>query len=184
MSKPGGFQPDWREDVPADRSYRSILKYDPNKFKHPSLAWYEMFKREFGMTDDDFRARRAGGDDPVVLGRTSAFADAVVRAIAAIVGPENVSTDDFDRVKFGHGKSVDENLALRRGEVGPVPDLVVHQRDKADVATLVAYCNAERIPIVTYGAGSGVVFGNRAANGGIAVVLKTHMNKLLAIQLK
>ena len=181
MSKRGPLQPDWREDVAAARSYRSILKYDPRKFKHPSPAWYEMFKREFAMTDDDFRQRRPGGDELVVLSRKSGFSDAQIQAFADIVGRENVSVDDYDRVKYGHGKSVDENLALRRGIVGAVPDLVVHPRDKADVVKIVALCNAQRIPIVTYGAGSGVVFGNRALNGGIALVLRTHMNKLLAV---
>ncbi len=181
MDKSGRFQPDWREDVAAQRSYRSILKYDPRKFTHPSPAWYEMFKREFGMTDEDFRARQPGGDAQVVLGRKSALSDGQVQAFANIVGPENVSADDYDRVKYGYGKSVDENLALRRGSVDAVPDLVVHPRSKADVAMIVAYCNAQRIPIVTYGAGSGVVFGSRATNGGIAVVLRTHMNKLLTV---
>ncbi|MFN8640451.1 MAG: FAD-binding protein [Candidatus Binatia bacterium] len=35
--------------------------------------------------------------------------------------------------------------------------------------------------MVTYGAGSGVVLGNRAARGGVALVLRTHLNQLLAI---
>ena len=71
MSKPGGFQPDWREDAPVAGSYRLIFKYDPNKFKHPSPAWYEMFKEEFGLIDEDFRERGPGGDDPVLLIRLS-----------------------------------------------------------------------------------------------------------------
>ena len=84
-------------------------------------------------------------------------------------------------MKFGHGKSLDENLALRRGPVGTVPDLVLHPRDKDDVTRIVALCNTDRIPIVTYGGGSGVVLGKSAANGGVAVVLRTHMNKLLKV---
>src|SRR5512139_4297298 len=181
MTKSTKFQPAWREDTPGPRSYRSVLKYDPTKFKHPSPAWYEMFKREFAMTDDDFRQRRPGGDAEVALDRGCTLSEGQVQAFAEIVGRENVSTDAFDRVKFGNGKSVDENLALRRGTVGAVPDLVVHPRDKAEVARIVALCNAQRIPIVTYGGGSGVVFGNAAPKGGIALVLRTHMNKLLAV---
>jgi alkyldihydroxyacetonephosphate synthase len=181
MAKSARFQPAWREDVPSPRSYRSVLKYDPAKFKHPSAAWYEMFKAEFGMTDDDFRDRRPGGDAEVVLDRACALSEAQVQAFAEIVGRENLSTEAYDRVKFGHGKSVDENLALRRGVVGAVPDLVVHPRDKTEVAHIVALCNADRIPIVTYGGGSGVVLGNAAPRGGIALVLRTHMNQLLAV---
>ena len=65
MNNSGKFEPDWREDIPAEGSYRSIFKYDPAKFKHPNLAWYEMFKAEFGMTDDDFKKRQPGGDEQV-----------------------------------------------------------------------------------------------------------------------
>ncbi len=180
----GKFQPDWREDVPDPQSYRSIFKYDPAKFKHPSSAWYEMFKQEFGLTDADFRIRKPGGDATVMLEHKSALDDTHVQALANIVGRENVSSGDYDRVKFGHGKSIDENLALRQGITKDVPDLVVHPRDKGEVAKIVAYCNEHKIAIVTYGAGSGVVLGNSAPHGGIAVVLKTHMNKLLSVSEK
>lgn len=175
------FQPAWREDVPGERSYRSILKCDPHQFTHPSAAWVEMFRRELGMTDDDFRARQPGGDDTVALTRPCGLSERQVQAVADIVGAANVSTDDYDRARYGHGKSIDENLALRRGEVAYAPDLVVHPRDKNEVARVVAHCHAERIPIVTYGAGSGVVLGNRAPRGGIALVLRTHMNQVLAV---
>lgn len=175
------FQPDWREDVPADGSYRSIFKYDPEKFSHPSAAWYEMFKKEFGMTDEDFRKRQSGGDEKVVLGRKPGLGEEQINAFIGIVGKENVSTDDYSRVKYGNGKSLDENLAMRKGAAGRVPDLVIHPRNKEDVAKIVAYCNTRKIPIITYGAGSGVVLGMRSDRGGIVLVMKTHMNKVLAV---
>ena len=136
MAKSTRFQPGWREDVPGERSYRSVLKYDPKKFKHPSPAWYEMFKREFAMTDDDFRERRPGGDGEVVLDRPCGLSKSQVLACAEIVGRENFSTDAYDRVKFGHGKSVDENLALASRNLANV--LVVEPR-YADPLSLVFY---------------------------------------------
>ena len=66
-------------------------------------------------------------------------------------------------------------------EVGPVPDLVVHPRDKQDVVRIVSLCDEQRVPIVPFGAGSGVVLGNRAERGGVALVLRTHMNRLLQV---
>ncbi len=175
------FQPDWREDVPADGSYRSIFKYDPKKFSHPSAAWYEMFKKEFNMTDDDFRKRQPGGDERVVLGRKPGLSKDHIDAFINIVGKENVSTDDYSRARYGHGKSLDENLAMRKGAADRVPDLAIHPRNKEDVAKIVAYCNAQRISIITYGAGSGVVIGMRSDRGGIVLVMRTHMNKVLAV---
>lgn len=175
------FQPDWRNDVPADNSYRSIFKYDPHKFKHPSPAWFEMFKAEFGMTDDDFRQRQPGGDEPVSIDHPIALSAERINDFRTMIGEANVATDDYSRVKFSHGKSLDENLSLRKNIVRKAPDLVLHPRDKEDVKRIVAYCHANRIAIVTYGGGSGVVLGMQPDKGGVAVVLRTHMNKILTI---
>ncbi|MBI5503531.1 MAG: FAD-binding oxidoreductase [Deltaproteobacteria bacterium] len=181
MSNDSNFQPDWRNDVAAEGSYRSIFKYDPTKFRHPSPAWYQMFKQEFGLSDEYFKTRQPGGDEQVAIRRGIALSDGQIRAFTDIVGKENVATDDFSRVKYSHGKSLDEDVNLRRGVVEKVPDLVVHPRDKEEVRRIVEYCNAEKIPLVTYGGGSGVVFGTRPEKGGVALVMRTHMNKVLAL---
>jgi alkyldihydroxyacetonephosphate synthase len=181
MKKSGPFQPDWREDVPANGSYRSIFKYDPHKFKHPSPAWYEMFKQEFQLTDDDFRKRQPGGDEQVTIEHEVRLSSYQVSVFANIVGEKNVATDDYSRVKYSHGKSLDEDLNLRRSLVRKAPDIVVHPKDKEDVRRIVDYCNTERIPVVTYGGGSGVVLGMRPEEGGVSLVLRTHMNRLLEI---
>ena len=173
--------PHWREANARTGSYRAAFSLDPTRFKHPSAGWVKMFKDEFGMTDADFVRPVSQGDEPVHLEAPAAIAPEHRAAIEAIVGAQNVSDDDFSRVKYGHGKTLDENLALRDGKVTAVPDLVVHPRDKQDVAALVGYCAEHKIPVVPYGAGSGVVMGTRADRGGVTLVMATHMNKLLAI---
>ena len=181
MTSSADFQPEWREDVPAEGTYRSIFKYDPHQFKHPSRAWFEMFKQEFGMTDDDFKKRRPGGDEQVIIDHKITLTEKQINDFRSMVGRENVATDDYSRVRFGHGKSLDENLDLRNNIVRKVPDIVVHPRHKEDVKKIVAYCHDRGIAITTYGGGSGVVLGMRADRGGVAVVLRTHMNKILQI---
>ena len=173
--------PHCREANARTGSYRAAFSLDPTRFKHPSAGWVKMFKDEFGMTDADFVRPVSQGDEPVHLEAPAAIAPEHRAAIEAIVGAQNVSDDDFSRVKYGHGKTLDENLALRDGKVTAVPDLVVHPRDKQDVAALVGYCAEHKIPVVPYGAGSGVVMGTRADRGGVTLVMATHMNKLLAI---
>ncbi len=175
------FQPDWREDVPAEGSYRSIFKYAPDKFSHPSAAWYEMFKQEFNMTDEDFKKRQPGGDEKVMLKRKPGLSETQINAFISIVGKENVAADDYSRVKYGHGKSLDENLAMRQQIADRVPDLVIHPRNKEDIVKIVGFCNEQKIPIITYGGGSGVVLGMRSDKGGIVLVMRTHMNKVLSI---
>lgn len=181
MSGKGTFRPAWREDVAKPGTYRTIFKYAGDRFTHPPDAWVQMFEAEFGMTDADFVAPWPGGDDLVALDRPSSLEPRHRDALAAIVGQENVADDAYSRVKFGHGKSLDEDLAMRGGQVGAVPDLVVHPRGKADVVEIVRYCAENRIAIVPWGAGSGCVLGTRNDRGGISLVLGTHMNKVLSI---
>ncbi len=181
MKRSTRSQPKWREDVAKKDSYRSIFKYDPKQFKHPSAAWVEMFRSSFGMTDDDFRQRQPGGDEAVAIDQKITLTADQIEAFRNIVGEENLAVDDYSRVKFSHGKSLDENLSLRKNIVRKAPDIVLHPRDKEDVKKIVAYCHEHRIPIITYGGGSGVVLGMRPDRGGVAVVMRTHMNKVLHI---
>ena len=76
MPKTKPFRPDWSETPPAAGTYRAIFKYGaPERFKHPSDQWYAMLKAEFGMRDDDFRAKQAEGRQPVALKRSSKLTD-------------------------------------------------------------------------------------------------------------
>ncbi|HAK61034.1 MAG TPA: FAD-binding oxidoreductase [Nitrospiraceae bacterium] len=175
------FEPAWRDAPPGGESYRSIFMYDTDTVKHPGAAWLTIVKKAFGMTDADFKQRKQEGDEKVVLDKKSRLSTDQVSRFTNIVGEENVQTDDYSRVKYGHGKSLDENIELRRNRVGDVPDIVVHPRNKADVQTIVAYCNDQKIPIIVYSGGSSVVLGLRAERGGVALVLGTHMNKVLTV---
>ena len=178
-----GSEPGWREDVAKPGTYREVFSYDPTRFKHPSRSWVETFKREFGMADADFVApvEGFGGDDLITLSGRPPIEPRHREAMVAIVGAENVADDDASRVRYGHGKSIEEDLALRAGQVPYVPDLVVHPRDKHDVIAIVRYCAEHKIPVIPYGGGSGVVSGTVAERGGIALAMRTHMNKIVKV---
>ena len=171
--------PAWRETLAGKGTYRDVFSFDPARIKHPSAGWVAMFQDEFGMTDADFRRPVSQGDQQVSLDGRPGLDPAHREAIAAIVGTDNISDSDYDRVRYGHGKSLDENVALRAGRVEHIPDLVVHPRDKDDVTAIVGYCVEHAIPVIPFGAGSGVVIGSRADRGGVVLVMRTHMNKLL-----
>ena len=176
------FHPDWTEKAPAPGTFRSIFKYgDPHSFKHPSDKWYEMMKREFHLNDADFLKKQEEGHAPVVMNRPTALTPSQIEQLKSVVGPENVALDDYSRVKFAYGKTTEEMLELRQGIIREVADVVVHPRDKHDVRKIVEYCNAERIPVTVFSAGSSVNFGCRPAKGGVSLVVSTHMNKLLEV---
>jgi alkyldihydroxyacetonephosphate synthase len=176
------FIPHWAESAPPSGTFRSIFKYgDPHAFKHPSAKWYEMIKEEFGMSDNDFRTKTDEGLAQVRLDRPVTIDARDREQLEAICGKDNVTADDYSRVKYAYGKTTEEFMELRKGIVGDVADLVVHPRSKEDVRKIVEYCNQEKVPIYPFSAGSSVNFGVRPSRGGISLVLSTHMNKVLDI---
>ncbi|MBW1893499.1 MAG: FAD-binding oxidoreductase [Deltaproteobacteria bacterium] len=176
------FQPDWCEKPPKKKSYRSIFKWgNPNEFKHPNSAWYEMIKEEFGLTDEDFEKPQSEGNEKVEIDQKIKLPKKKINAFIDIVGEKNVSTDDYSRVKYSHGKTVDEAIELRRNLVRNVPDIIVHPRDKKDVLKIVKYCNKQKLPVYIFGGGSSVTFGLNTPKGGVMLAMGTHMNKLLSI---
>ena len=176
------FVPDWRESPPREGTYRSIFKWGaPDAFKHPSDTWYEMFKQEFGLGDADFAGRLEEGDDAVELEGAPSLAQEHLAALVDIVGPENVSTDAYSRLKHSKGRSQEEALALRKKKPGAAVGAVVHPRSKEDVVRIVAFCNREGVPINVFSGGSAVNYGFTPVRGGIALAMATHMNRVLEI---
>ncbi|MFW5711785.1 MAG: FAD-binding oxidoreductase [bacterium] len=183
MSKKHAFTPPWRQSAPAPRTFRSIFKWgDPHEFKHPNRKLFELMKQEFRLTDDDFALRRKEGDEEVALeNRPPAIEAAHVDAFEKIVGRENISLQDYERVRYSYGKTMEEALELRDGVVKEIADVVLHPRDKQEVAAVVEHCHRHSIPITVFGAGSSVNFGVRPTCGGVVLVLQTHMNRIVRI---
>ncbi len=182
MSQTKGFSPDWRETAPESGTYRDVFKWGaPDGFKHPNGGFYALLKEELGLTDADFRKKRSEGNEPVRCEIPIRLPKEQINALKGIVGEENVQDDDFSRVKYGTGKTMEEALRLRQGIVEEVADLAVHPRNTEDVQKIVAYCNEQRIPIYPYGGGSSVTLGFKCSRGGISLVMSTHMNKLLEL---
>jgi alkyldihydroxyacetonephosphate synthase len=174
------FTPDWEHKAPEKDSYRSIFKWgSPNGFKHPNQRLYQLLKEKFSLSDVDFREKQLAGHELVKCDRPPELAAEHIAQMQEFVGAANVMTDDFSRVKYSNGKTVEEAMNLRRGVTGKVADVVVHPRDKKDVRDIVKYCDAHHIPVFAYGGGSSVNMGFKSVRVGITLVLSTHMNKLV-----
>jgi alkyldihydroxyacetonephosphate synthase len=180
MAKSKGFYPRWTHEPPDPASYRSIFKWgQPDRFKHPNARLYDLLKQTLGLSDADFQNKHALGDAPVRLDRPSSLPMECIRRISAMVGEENISLADYDRVKFATGKTAEEAWLLRQGKAAAVPDLVVHPRDRQDVQRIIAYCHQTHLPVYIYGGGSSVNLGLQPVSGGITLVMQTHMNRVL-----
>ncbi len=176
------FYPSWRESPPEERSYRSIFKWgSPNIYKHPNAKLYSLLKSRFDLNDSHFINRQNEGDEKVSLRSKINLKKKQIDHFKKIAGKENVSTEEYDRLKYSTGKTTEEALMLRHGIKDRVSDLVIHPRSKNDIIKILQYCRRERIPVYPYGAGSSVNFGIRPSRGGISLVMSTHMNRVLEI---
>jgi alkyldihydroxyacetonephosphate synthase len=174
------FIPQWRETAPEEMTYRSVFKWgDPLGFKHPNDRLFEAMKETFHMTDDEFKSKNTEGNEKIECKQDIVLDEKHIKAFTDIVGEENISTVGYDRVKYSAGKTAEESLRMRKGEMLKVSDAVLHPKDKGDVRKIVAYCNENKIPIYVFGGGSSVNFGLMPSKGGVTLVMMTHMNKIV-----
>ena len=124
MSKPyKDFEPKWITQTPDKKSYRAIMKWgDPAIYKAPKEGLYKLIKQQFDLTDDDFKTMVDTGEEICDVHVDSALTQEQIDAISAIVGKENATTDDFERVRLAYGKTMIDIMRLRKGIVENVPD--------------------------------------------------------------
>ncbi len=98
------------------------------------------------------------------------LSEQILTALCAIVGEANVATSTTDRLLHSFDATQQQFL----------PDVVVHAETTEQVSRIVRLANAEGIPILPRGAGSGFTGGSLPIRGGIVLVL-TRMNRILEI---
>ena len=142
MSNKEDTHPRWTSTPPKEGTYRSIFKWGaPDGFKHPNKRLYAMLKEKLQMSDADFAEKKKEGNEVVTCKIPKKLSDEHIGVFKKIVGDGNVAADDFSRVKYSHGKTMEETMKLRDGIVEDVPDIVVHPRHKDDVQQIVQYSN-------------------------------------------
>jgi glycolate oxidase len=98
------------------------------------------------------------------------IAAAVRDALVAAVGADFVRDDEATRVKYGTD-------ALKRGHPA---DIVVSPADTAQIAAVARLCDAQRIPLVARGAGTGYTGGAVPLHGGVVLSLE-RLNRIIEI---
>ena len=97
-------------------------------------------------------------------------ANRIASDLRAIVGPEHVRSDDASLQTYG----VD---ALGKGHP---PDIVVIPASTGEVAAIARLCNAERVPLVVRGAGTGFTGGAVPTCGGVLLSME-RFNRILEV---
>src|SRR5262249_22278566 len=106
-----------------------------------------------------------------LLPRPPAHASLVVD-LARIVGAQSISTVDADRLAYARDCWPRDLLRFRAGEVAAAPAVVVWPETPDEVARVLALAQRLQVPVVPFGAGSGVSGGARPSAGGITLDLK------------
>lgn len=105
--------------------------------------------------------------------KTSAVADAVVRGLQDIVGPDKVLYQSADLLAYEC-----DAYTLHKG----MPRAVVFPGSTEDVAAIVKFLNRNRVPFIARGAGTGLS-GGAIPLGGEVIISLVQMKKLLHLDL-
>jgi len=96
----------------------------------------------------------------------------LLAALRAEIGEAHVSTREVDRLACARDMWPRSLIRQRAGAFDHPPAVVVWPGDEAQVAAVVRLAGAHGVPVVPFGAGSGVCGGTLPVRGGIVLDLK------------
>lgn len=181
-----GFEPKWVKEVAPKKSYRSIFRWgDPEFFKFPKETLYKMMKEKFKMSDDDFKQYICNNDvgmDEVKLDQAK-YAPKInqkhVDAFKQIVGEDNVSQEDYDRLSVAYGQTGFDLLRLRHKQIDSLPDVVLYPSSHDEIQQIVDYIAKNNLKLYVYGGGSSVTRGVEPVMGGVSLDMRKNFNKVI-----
>ena len=174
------FIPEWIENVSHHKSFRSIFKWGAeDEFKKPGQGFFNVIKQELGLSDDDFQTPARIGSSVVENSCKTAMSSEDIILFENIVARENCFIDTYERLKYSTGKAMEDIFNLREEKIENISDIVLHPRSKEEVQEIVQLCHEKRIPLHVYGGGSSVTLGLTCPEGGVTLVMNTHMNKIV-----
>ncbi len=183
MSKPyKGFEPKWVKDAAPQDSYRSIFRWgDPEFVKYPKESLYKLMKETFKLSDEDFKEYKSDlGMDKVKLRKKPKLDKKHIDALTKIVGKDNISQEDYDRLSVAYGKTAYDLLRMRQHRFDSLPDVVLYPSSSEEIEKIVAYCTKNVIPLYVYGGGSSVTRGVEPIKGGVSLDLRRNFNKVIS----
>lgn len=181
MSKKDGFYPDWLNKEAAPKgSYREIFKWgSPTEFKVPKRSLFEIMKKMFQMTDDDFKEPKEIGYEKVDFDMPIKLTEKQIDSLKQIVGEKNVRADPYARLSVAYGKTMHDLMRLRKKIIENIPDVVLYPESKEQIEKIVKFVTEEKIPLYVYGGGSSVTRGVECMKGGISLDMRLNFNKVI-----
>jgi len=92
--------------------------------------------------------------------------------LETLLGPDRVATDPANRLLYARDMMSGGLLQMKAGLEPRLPDLICWPETSQEVSKILKIANRHRVPLVPYGAGSGVSGGTNPLHGGIMLDLK------------
>lgn len=102
----------------------------------------------------------------------TALAPALLAELQRVAGEAHVSVRPADRAAVAHDLWPRAMIRARQGQPPAPPDCVVWPRTAEEVVEVLRACHRAGVPVVPFGAGTGVCGAVIAARGGVALDLK------------
>lgn len=96
----------------------------------------------------------------------------VLPALRELLGETQVSVAPADREAVAHDLWPRALIRARQGQAAPLPDCVVWPQTPEHAVEVLRLCNRAGVPVVPFGAGTGVCGASIAVKGGVALDLK------------
>ena len=104
--------------------------------------------------------------------------EGLLEALQAAVGPRHVATDALDRVVHARGKSLRDLVRHRRGDVGRVPDVVVHPADEDAVAAVMRTALGHDAVLIPFGGGTNISGSLEAPEDEARAVISVDLGRM------
>ncbi len=104
--------------------------------------------------------------------------DVIKNELMDIVGPDDVSVREPERLAYGVDYYLVPQIWMDRGLTPPKPDCIVWPESAEEVSKILKLASRHRIPVIPYGGGTGTQGGCVPLYGGIMLDLKK-MNRII-----
>lgn len=162
-------------------TYRDILKWGDKREHKVDKPTLNLIKEKFSLTDQDINNTYKTGNNEVKVTKECKLDAKIIEQLTAIVGTENIATDDIARASHAYGKCYTDLLHLRNGNIPTPPDAVVYPRNTDDVVSIVKICNEHNIAITPFGGSSSVTRGVETPKCGISLDMTKHFNSVIEV---
>ena len=108
---------------------------------------------------------------------------AIISQLCDIVGEKNVSDKEIDLLAYTNDSTLITLNWMIEGKIAGKPDLIVWPGNTEQISKVLKLANKEKVPIIPFAEGSGVVGGAIPIYGGIVLDMK-QFNKVLEINEK